>query len=123
MKEYSIRSPRRALQERRQDLLNRWREGQEREQQLLDERRPDWEDTSAEQRDAALVDNIGERELLMLDAIDAALGRIDDGTYGTCRQCLEPIEPERLTLIPEAALCLGCASVAEGIRAPLGMKG
>lgn len=122
MKQYDIQAPRRALEERRRDLLTRWRESQAREQELLDERRADWEDTSAEQRDAALLDAIGERELRRLDAIESALLRIDAGTYGTCEVCGEPIEEGRLRTLPEASRCLGCASVAEGLRAPLGVR-
>jgi DnaK suppressor protein len=43
-----------------------------------------------------------------LEAIDAALGRIDDGTFGTCRSCRRPIVPERLDAIPYATLCIEC---------------
>ena len=38
----------------------------------------------------------------VLDAIDAALKRIDDGTYGTCANCGEPIPAERLEAVPWA---------------------
>ncbi|HYX75785.1 MAG TPA: TraR/DksA C4-type zinc finger protein [Gaiellaceae bacterium] len=37
--------------------------------------------------------------------IDAALKRIDEGTYGTCAAGGEPIEPERLEYLPWATLC------------------
>lgn len=42
-------------------------------------------------------------------AIDAALGRIDDGTYGTCTNCGKQIAPERLEARPWADLCIDCA--------------
>jgi RNA polymerase-binding protein DksA len=42
----------------------------------------------------------------VLQAIDAALKRIDDGTYGVCERCGRPIEPERLELLPYATLCI-----------------
>jgi DnaK suppressor protein len=41
-----------------------------------------------------------------LQAIDAALERIDDGTYGTCQRCGKPIAPARLEAIPWATLCI-----------------
>ena len=41
-----------------------------------------------------------------LRAIDAALARIDDGTYGTCEICGKPIGEERLRAIPWAARCI-----------------
>jgi len=45
-------------------------------------------------------------EARMLEAIDAALGRIEDGTYGRCEQCGEQVEPERLEALPWATLCI-----------------
>ncbi|MCL2581297.1 MAG: TraR/DksA family transcriptional regulator [Streptosporangiales bacterium] len=42
--------------------------------------------------------------------IDAALARIDDGTYGTCTRCGGPIGDGRLAARPAAATCVRCAS-------------
>jgi DnaK suppressor protein len=44
-----------------------------------------------------------------LSAIDAALKRIDDGTYGTCRVGGEEIPAERLEAIPWTAVCINHA--------------
>ena len=41
-----------------------------------------------------------------LDEIEAALGRIEDGSYGVCEVCGKPIGAERLTAIPWARLCI-----------------
>jgi len=41
-----------------------------------------------------------------LEEIDAALRRIDEGSYGTCEVCGKPIGAERLTAIPWARLCI-----------------
>jgi DnaK suppressor protein len=38
--------------------------------------------------------------------IDAALGRIEDGTYGLCADCGGPIGEERLLAVPYATLCI-----------------
>jgi RNA polymerase-binding transcription factor len=57
-----------------------------------------------QQRDLALRD----RNEQHLAAIDAALGRLDGGTYGTCVSCGRPIAPERLQALPSAALCIDC---------------
>ena len=48
-----------------------------------------------------------------LAAIDAALRRIDTGSYGECRECGEAISIARLDARPEARLCIGCESAAE----------
>jgi DnaK suppressor protein len=42
----------------------------------------------------------------LLAEIDAALKRIDDGTYGTCRVCGKPIGAERLEARPWATTCI-----------------
>ena len=44
----------------------------------------------------------------LLAAIDAALGRIENGTYGTCVNCGAQIPPERLEAMPWATLCIEC---------------
>jgi DnaK suppressor protein len=44
----------------------------------------------------------------MLEDIDTALGRIDDGTYGTCSNCGREIEAARLEFRPESTLCVDC---------------
>jgi DnaK suppressor protein len=45
--------------------------------------------------------------------IDAALRRLDDGSYGDCLECAEPIAAGRLAADPTATLCLACAEAAE----------
>jgi RNA polymerase-binding protein DksA len=45
----------------------------------------------------------------VLASIDAALARIDDGSYGTCTNCGKPIAAERLEARPWADLCIDCA--------------
>jgi DnaK suppressor protein len=45
--------------------------------------------------------------------IQSALAAIDDGTYGTCEQCEEPIPRKRLDAVPWARMCVPCQSKAE----------
>jgi DnaK suppressor protein len=42
----------------------------------------------------------------LLAEVEAALGRIEDGTYGTCLACGKPIGEERLEAVPYATLCI-----------------
>lgn len=44
----------------------------------------------------------------VLAEIDDALQRIEDGTFGTCRTCGQPIAPERLEAMPWATQCIDC---------------
>jgi RNA polymerase-binding protein DksA len=57
---------------------------------------------------------LGENSGQVLAAIDAALKRIDEGTYGTCVSCAEQIRYERLEATPWASLCIDCKRKAEG---------
>ena len=43
-----------------------------------------------------------------LEEIDAALVRLDDGTYGVCQQCRTAIAAERLEILPHARFCVRC---------------
>jgi DnaK suppressor protein len=54
--------------------------------------------------------NVIETERGMLEEIQAAIHRIDAGTFGTCEHCGQPIPEERLRAIPYAAHCVACAS-------------
>jgi DnaK suppressor protein len=49
------------------------------------------------------------RRKLELERIDAALSRLDAGTFGECVRCGEEIAPERLAFDPTAPLCRACA--------------
>jgi DnaK suppressor protein len=53
------------------------------------------------------------RRLLALQRIESALQRIEDGDYGYCVACGEPIMASRLEVDPVAPLCIDCASKAE----------
>ena len=43
----------------------------------------------------------------LLSEVDAALARFDNGTFGLCEECHDPIEPERLLADPLMRVCLG----------------
>ncbi|MEZ4518128.1 MAG: TraR/DksA C4-type zinc finger protein [Chloroflexota bacterium] len=69
--------------------------------------RSDLADEYAErERDLAL--SVIEHE--QVAQIEAALRRIDEGTYGICLSCGEPIAPGRLEVLPYATLCIRCQS-------------
>ena len=50
--------------------------------------------------------SLGENAENVVAEIDAAISRIDEGTYGTCARCGAVIPEERLDAIPYAILCL-----------------
>jgi len=46
----------------------------------------------------------------LLDEVEHALAKFDEGTYGSCDACRKPIGLERLEALPQAHLCLKCKS-------------
>jgi RNA polymerase-binding protein DksA len=49
-----------------------------------------------------------ENEERVLAAINGALERIENGTFGTCRGCAQPIAIERLEALPYTTQCIDC---------------
>ncbi len=58
----------------------------------------------------AQVISLREEAETVLAGIDAALGAIDDGTYGRCRNCGGPIGGPRLEALPGVQTCITCAA-------------
>jgi len=58
----------------------------------------------------AQVDALARDAVERLASVDAALARLDDGTYGTCTVCGQPIAAARLEARPTATTCVGCAA-------------
>jgi len=65
-------------------------------------------DTATETYDRELDYTLEENSEHVLAEIDAALKRIDDGSYGTCTNCGKQIPAERLEARPYATLCIDC---------------
>jgi DnaK suppressor protein len=51
-----------------------------------------------------------------LSEIEAALQRLEEGSYGICEHCAEPIRWERLEVLPMSRLCTPCQYLAESGR-------
>lgn len=65
---------------------------------------------AARQTDLGLQQNIDR----LLDQVERALKRIDEGTYGTCERCGRPIGKERLEAVPYATMCIACQEEVDG---------
>ncbi|MEN0058569.1 MAG: TraR/DksA family transcriptional regulator [Bdellovibrio sp.] len=75
----------------------------------------------ADEAEAASLDisnnisiHLHERDRTALYAIERALGKITDGTYGQCESCAAPIGARRLQARPFTALCIDCMEEQEG---------
>jgi DnaK suppressor protein len=70
-------------------------------------------DTATVTYDREMDYTLEENSEHVLEAIDRALARIEDGTYGTCQRRGEQIAPERLEALPWAELCIDCKREVE----------
>jgi len=74
---------------------------------------PDFDDNFADSGQVAAEQ--GENKVLAsqlrseLDEVERALGKLDDGTYGKCETCEEPIVAARLEAMPSARFCIAHA--------------
>jgi DnaK suppressor protein len=64
------------------------------------------------ERDLALRSNAQD----LLEQVEAAIKRIDEGRYGICARCGQPIAADRLQALPYAIYCITCQSLVEHER-------
>lgn len=75
--------------------------------------------------DIAMINFIEDKGLILADihrqeieALDGALVRLDNGTYGLCAECGQDIDVERLKVMPYADSCVRCKSRSESVKKP-----
>jgi len=112
-------------------MIHRWKKYQE----LLESRRRELCEELARKRAQIAIESSGsggdlvermrsfaERELAvrtvsrlsrLIADVDAALERIQDGTYGACQACGRPIGASRLSAVPWCSLCIECQEAAD----------
>jgi len=72
--------------------------------------------SDAQEREKAFL--FASREGKFLVYLDRALKKMDEGTYGYCEDCGEPIAKARLEAVPTAKLCMTCKSKQEEAAQP-----
>lgn len=98
------------LQARRAELLG---EIAERDETMADITIDEPEDKSFERLEDEVLSALSGADRDEVIRIDAALGKIAEGSYGECEECGQEIAPARLEAMPDALLCINCASAAE----------
>lgn len=82
---------------------------QEVEHTLDEPHSKDAEDFAQEIEDTEVLEGLGRAGVQEIVAIQAALDRIKNGSYGLCAKCGDEIASARLEAVPYAALCVKCA--------------
>ena len=74
---------------------------------------PDEIDLASSEYAQSMVFRLRDREKFLLKKIDKALQRIEEGTFGICERCEEPINAKRLEGRPVTTLCIRCKEEQE----------
>ncbi len=70
----------------------------------------DWSDLAQVLENDEVLEALDVHDRAQIDAVRVALHRMDEGNYGSCSNCSEPIGAKRLEAIPLVRTCISCAS-------------
>ncbi|HEY5138840.1 MAG TPA: TraR/DksA family transcriptional regulator [Methylococcales bacterium] len=73
----------------------------------------DFAEQASQNENNEVMDYLGNSARTEIEMINQAIARIDNGQYGICQVCGEPISKERLEAVPYSNMCINCASKAE----------
>lgn len=73
-------------------------------------------DQATQSLDKEILFELSDNERKILGDIDAALRKMDKGTYGLCEHCKKQIEKKRIKALPSARYCMACQSGSERSR-------
>jgi len=104
---------RRALVEERTLLMDQYRKAAKDGTIRGDSEPGDVCDLSAQDIERNIFVSLRERDRAKLRAIEEALERIQDGSFGVCEECESPIPLGRLKIMPFATTCVACKSRLE----------
>lgn len=94
-------------------LLNLSKESIKHDLNISTDDLPDEADLAASEISQSLTFELRNRERLMIAKIDTALSKIQNGTFGECESCEEPIHKKRLEARPFTTLCVNCQEQEE----------
>lgn len=106
MESKNLQRLKKILLEERQRLLNSAATSRRRDFSIPTEDLADEADQTSVELTQGVVFTLREKEQRTLSDIDNALQKMEEGTYGLCEDCEEPIGAKRLELNPTARLCL-----------------
>jgi len=116
MKAAEKRKYREQLTERRRDLAESFKRAQEVNRRGNDDGPLDLADTATELYTQEFNYSLSENDRNQLLLIDQALERLEQGDYGECQDCGEPISEARLKALPWAVYCINCQEKREVVR-------
>ncbi len=101
------------LEDSRTAILANARKTMEEESNFDTDDLPDEIDQASSEYAQSMVFRLRDREKFLLKKIEKALTRIEDGTFGMCERCEEPISAKRLEARVVTTLCIRCKEEQE----------
>ena len=104
---------RRLLLAKKHSLSNDLAKTRNAEEETIEEATQDIADKAVSSYTREFLYSLSDTDRNTLVRIDEALVRIDEGTYGSCLNCGQPMAEKRLTAVPWAPHCVDCQELAE----------
>jgi DnaK suppressor protein len=101
------------LLQQRQEILEMYKQDVRAGQEAADDGTEDMVDRANNSYSRELMFSLSDSERVLLLQIEDALRRMDDGAYGRCANCGQPIALPRLEAVPWARFCIDCKELAE----------
>lgn len=109
----SFQALRERLESQRQEILDMYKQDVRAGQESADDGTEDIVDRANNAYNRELMFSLSDSERQMVLQIEAALARMDAGTYGRCANCGNAIAIRRLEAVPYARFCIDCQELAE----------
>jgi len=113
MRKAFLKTAREKLLEMRRQVLQEMNEDLKQGREGAKDEGMDTYDLASEERDREISFILTDREREKLNAIQEALERVDEGTYGMCESCESEIAEGRLSALPFTRLCVNCQGERE----------
>jgi len=104
---------RRLLEQKKHSLSSDLAKTRNAEEETTEELTQDIADKAVSSYTREFLYSLSDTDRSTLVQIDEALVRVEEGTYGNCTNCGQPMSEKRLTAVPWARLCIDCQELSE----------
>ncbi len=116
MNKLKLKKYKQLLEDKRNEIVLRARQTLDQDMALDADDLPDEMDLASSEYLQSFTFRLRGREKTFLEKIQKALERIEEGNFGDCEECGEPISEKRLEARPETTLCIRCKEDQERVE-------
>ena len=113
MKKNELKFFKKLLEDRKEQIVKNINKSADEIAELRSNGAVDDFDVASINTDSNLEYSISLKQRIEYQKIEKALKKIENGSYGICEECEEPINLERLKAKPHASLCISCRELSE----------